>query len=228
MAMDKPTPIRVLYTAALEGRLSLLPRLFTRIKQERTGTAIPTLLVDLGRACAAGTWLCNATEGRGMLVAMDAMGYDAFHIGGLDPLYSQPALVQQLRRSITTPLAAGPWTGNITRLGLTFVLANATALAALAEPADLTLGLHLSHEMRIQPLCEDQRRVLWLDSGLPTTSPAFGRVDVTLHPGAPLVEVTNHRLLNIPEDTLPDPTIAGVIEFVESEARYALKKRAML
>src|SRR5713226_1788509 len=104
--LTEPAAVALLYTASLGGRLELLPRLMTRIRQERTR---PTLLVDLGRSCAPGTWICDATGGRGMLVAMDAMGYDAFHIGPGDLLYMQPAMVNQLRQIILTPLAAGPW-----------------------------------------------------------------------------------------------------------------------
>src|SRR5512142_2385980 len=108
--LTEPTPVSLLYTAALEGRLALLPRLLTRIKQERAAIHGIPLLVDLGRSCTADAWICEATGGRGMLVAMDAMGYDAFHIGPQDMLYTQPAAVDQLRAVIQTPLAAGPWT----------------------------------------------------------------------------------------------------------------------
>src|SRR5476649_1627727 len=116
--LTEPTTIMLLYTAALGGRVEMLPRLMTRIRQERAAHAGPALLVDLGRSCEGGGWLCEATDGRGMLVTMDAMGYDAFHIGAADALYSQPAVVQQLRQVINTPLAAGPWFGKATRKGL--------------------------------------------------------------------------------------------------------------
>src|SRR5689334_19491361 len=109
--LTEPLQVAVLYTAALSGQLHLLPRLMTRIRQERYNSPGPSLLVDLGRSCISTTWICEVTDGRGMLVAMDGMGYDAFHIGAADPLYLQPATVMQLREVLLTPLAAGPWSG---------------------------------------------------------------------------------------------------------------------
>ncbi|MBX3081745.1 MAG: hypothetical protein KF716_08920 [Anaerolineae bacterium] len=222
--LEQNTSVTLIYTAALEGRLALLPKLFTRIRQERQPDHL-SLLVDLGRSCAAETWICDATEGRGMLVAMDAMGYDAFHIGPLDALYTQPALVQQIRQIIATPLAAGPWLGKATRKGLTFVMANAAALTPRTEAADLTIGLRLSAEARLEVTADPRQRILWLDGGMSTHTPLIGRVEMRLLIEPPFLEVTEHRLLDLTDDLLPDPTISGVIEFVESEARYALKKR---
>jgi hypothetical protein len=233
MSVEQPTPVTLLYTAALEGRLTLLPTLFTRLRMERQRAEI-SLLVDLGRACAPGTWICEATDGRGMLVAMDGMGYDSFHIGPLDALYTQPALVQQLQQVITTPLAAGPWTGTSARRGLTFRFANAANPAALsprAEPADLLVALRLSATPRLEVESDVQRvipRVVWLDTGLSVTvvdQPVIGRIDLLLLPDAPYLTLIDHRRLALTDDLLPDPTITGVVEFVESEARYALKKR---
>src|ERR1700730_18333685 len=104
------TPITILCTAVLNGNLAFLPHLLTRIKIERARiAAVPTFLVDLGRACQPDAWICEATGGLGMLVAMDGMGYDAFDIGAKDALYTHPQTVQRLRETIATPLAAGPW-----------------------------------------------------------------------------------------------------------------------
>src|SRR5438105_12565829 len=128
--LTEPTMVALLYTASLAGRLDLLPRLMTRIRQERTGH---TLLVDLGRACLPGTAICEATDGRGMLVAMDAMGYDAFHIGPADPLYTQPATVETLRHVIGTAFAAGPWWGTSTRKGMVFRFAARPDVGPLNE-----------------------------------------------------------------------------------------------
>lgn len=231
MPVEHPASVTLLYTAALEGRVSLLPTLFTRLRMER-GKAEISLLVDLGRACTSGAWICEATDGRGMLVAMDGMGYDSFHIGPLDALYTQPALVQQLQQVIATPLAAGPWTGTATRRGLTFRFANAANPAALsprADPADLLVALRLSATPRLEVEVDPRRvipRVVWLDSGLAAVDqPIVGRIDLLLLPDAPYLTLGTHTRLTLTDDLLPDPTITSVVEFVESEARYALKKR---
>src|SRR5581483_11627055 len=135
-------PITLLYTAALEGRLALLPTLFTRIRQERAAAAGIVLLADLGRSCAPGEGLCDATEGRGMLVAMDAMGYDAFHIGAQDMLYTRPATVQHLREVIPTGIPAGPLCALVQRSDMRFAFA-ANQSAVRVQP-DLAVILRLS------------------------------------------------------------------------------------
>lgn len=225
--MEQGTPITLLYTAALEGQLALLPRLFTCLRQERVSASGPVLLVDLGRSCVPGAWLCDSTGGRGMLVAMDAMGYDAFHIGPLDMLYMQPAMVNQLRQIILTPLAAGPWIATVHRAELTFTFANAAQLPSTnTDSSDLLIGLRLSDRRQVEAIWQQSRRVLLLDGGAVETSPLLGRLDAELLPTPPYIRMLDHRFLTLSGEELPDPTIAGVIEFVESEARYAERKRS--
>jgi len=232
MPIAQITPLRILYTAALHGRLDQLPYLFTVIRQERAEATGPTVLVDLGRSCMADTWICDATQGRGMLVAMDAMGYDAFHIGQMDALYAQPALVQQIKQVIATPLAAGPWHATTTRQGVQICWYNASAPVPAAV-TDLVIGLRLSATAQLMMEWDGARRRLLLDAGLDmamdaqTSDPApiIGRIDIHLLPDPPYIQLQDHVRLTIPTAIWPDPTVAGVIEFVESEARYAARKR---
>jgi hypothetical protein len=263
MTVEQPTPLTLFYTAALDGRIHLLPTLLTQLKRERAGVGI-SLLVDLGRSCAPGAWICDATEGRGMLVAMDGMGYDAFHIGPQDALYTRPALVQQLREVIATPLAAGPWVGRSTRRGLTFLFANAAtnpaSPALRADPADVLIRVALGSQPtgRLEAAWDGSQRVVMVEGALPPTPPTpppspisltpaaapapapastsaalppspspplFARADLLVLPDAPFLELVSHMLLPILNDLPPDATMSGVIDFVESEARYALRKR---
>ncbi len=212
--------VTLLYTTALAGRLSLLPQLLTRIRQERTtvGPDGITLLVDLGRSCVPGGWLCDMTEGRGMLVAMDAMGYDAFHLGPQDMLYTRPMQVQQLRGVIQTQLAAGPWIAKVSRRDMTFAFASRLGVPV---DADLTTILRLSDTPQAEALWQESRRIVLLDAGWLDPEPLLGRLDIALTPEPPYIRVMNQARLTLPPDTLPDPTITSVIEFVESEARYA-------
>ena len=221
--LTEATNVALLYTASLGGRLALLPKLMTRIRQERTG---PTLLVDLGRACVEGAWICDATDGRGMLVAMDAMGYDAFHIGPGDALYSQPALVEQMRGHIMTPFAAGPWSGVARRSGVVFrFAARFDVIPPNAEPADLTIALQFGKYPRADVEADGERRMLTLDAGATGDEPLLGRLDMALLPESPYIRIVSQASLAIPDDLMPDPTISSVIEFVESEARFAERKR---
>lgn len=221
--LTEPATVALLYTASLGGRLSLLPKLMTRIRQERTG---PTLLVDLGHSCAEGAWICDATDGRGMLVAMDAMGYDAFHIGPGDSLYSRPALVEQMRGVIMTPLAAGPWSGVAHRSGMVFrFAARFDVVPPNAEPADLIIALQFGKYPRADVEVDVERRMLALDGGWTGNEPLLGRLDMALLPEPPYIRIISQARLAIPEDLMPDPTISSVIEFVESEARFVERKR---
>jgi hypothetical protein len=224
------TPLTILYTASLAGRIDLLPRLYTRIRRERETRSGPCLLVDLGQSCVPGTWICEATAGRGMLVAMDAMGYDAFHIGPRDALYTQPALVSQVRQIVVTPFAAGPWSASVNRAGLAVRLVNAHHLEALlaAEdvgPADLIIGLRLDVTAQVEAEHRAGQRVLLLQGAASEDEPVLARVDVALLPEAPYILVVSHAPLALAPELPPDPTITGVIEFVQGEARYAERKR---
>ena len=159
------TPVTLMYTAALEGRLELLPMLFTRIREERATISGIPLLVDMGRSCAPDAWVCDATDGRGMLVAMDAMGYDAFHIGPQDILYTRPMQVEQLRSVIQTQLAAGPWRAVVSRKEHTFVFANALNVRALTKPPDLIIALRLSDTPCAEASGDELARKLFFDAG---------------------------------------------------------------
>ena len=218
MVTGQTEQVTLLYTAALEGRLAILSRLFTRIRMERANRGGPVLLVDLGRACVPGSWICDVTQGRAMLVAMDAMGYDAFHIGPRDPLYAQPTTVQELRAMLLTPFAAGPWTARVTRNEQVFAFASRADL--VRESAALTVILGLGDSPRVEVL-NGPRRVIWLDPGWTQAEPLLGRLHIALTPEAPYIEIISQTQLDLSPDLLPDPTITGIVEFVESEARQA-------
>jgi hypothetical protein len=227
--LEQTTPLTLLYTAALAGQLELLPRLFTRIEQERAAIGGNVLLVDLGESCRAGAWICEATQGRGMLVAMDAMGYDAFHIGPRDALYTQPELVERIRQIILTPLAAGPWMAPISRGKLKLLLVNALNMTAIATAqdaqVDLIVGLRLGDSAQVEASWRDPHRLLLLDGGLTESGPVLGRLDIVLMPESPYIGIMNQTTLALSHDLIPNPTITGVVEFVQSEAHYAERKR---
>src|SRR5262249_32621243 len=68
---------------------------------------------------------------------------------------------------------------------------------------------------------KNDRRTLLLDAGGDQSSALLGRLDLTLLPEAPYIQIDSQVALEISPDLAPDPTITSVIEFVESEAhRY--------
>src|SRR5437868_4352131 len=181
------TPVTLLYTAALGGRLQLLPKIFTLIRQVRADATGPVLLVDLGQSCVSGSWICDVTGGRAVLVAMDAMGYDAFHIGPLGYLYTQPATVQQLRESLLTQFAAGPWSSKISRQEQTFVFVS--RLDNITEAADLTFLLRHSDVPHVEVSAPEGQRLLAFDPGWTQPEPLLGRLDIALLPDPPYIEL---------------------------------------
>jgi hypothetical protein len=220
------THVSLFYTVALKGDLALLPRLFTFLSRERATVRGLSLLVDMGCACAPEAWICQATAGRGMLVAMDGMGYDAFHVGVRDPLYQVPYIVEGLQRLIVTRFAAGPWSVRLNRQGVLVGFANGTQMARAAADlpdVDLLIGLRYTDHAVMQAEWRAPQRWLLFDCGDGQTQ--VGRLDLTLLPEPPYINVQGHTALTMPEGTPPDPTISGVIEFVQSEARYAEQKR---
>jgi hypothetical protein len=223
--------LRLFYTAALNGQIDLLPRLFTYLRGQRAAFPGPSLLVDCGLSCASGTWICESTDGRAMLVAMDGMGYDAFHIGPADPLYRAPHTVDQVRRIVVTGFAAGPWAALVNKQGLVIQVVNGANLARAVGEAgpetDLVVGLRLSDEPASSATWEGGHRVVLFDPGLPpdATSPLIGWVDISLSPESPYVGIIERGVLTLPAGTPPDASMTGVIEFVQAEARYAERKR---
>src|SRR5579871_338225 len=113
-----------------------------------------------------------------MLVAMDAMGYDAFHLGSRDPLYSQPATVQELRGMLLTSFAAGPWLAKVTRGERTFIFAS--RIDVIREQADLSVILRLSDTPHVEVGAPGNQRVAWLDGGWTQPEPLLGRLDIAL------------------------------------------------
>ncbi|MCS6870028.1 MAG: hypothetical protein NZ571_01075 [Anaerolineae bacterium] len=220
------TRVSLFYTVALNGDLACLPRLFTFLSRARAAVQGIPLLVDMGCACAPSAWICQATNGRGMLVAMDSMGYDAFHVGARDPLYRAPQIIEGLQRLVVTRFAAGPWSARVSKRGVQIGFANGAQMARAAaelSDVDLLIGLRYTDQTVIQPEWRAPQRWLLFDCGDAQTQ--LGRLDLTLLPEPPYVRAESHVALQLPEDTPPDPTISGVIEFVQSEARYAEQKR---
>jgi hypothetical protein len=215
---EEPVSVSLLYTARLGGDLALLPRLMTRIQQVRFRSAALNFLVDLGRACLPETWICTATNGLGMLVAMDGMSYDAFHIGPQDALYARPQEVMKLRETIATPLAAGPWVATASRRGIILAF-GATADFHAPQPATLHVILRQTDRPSTALETRDNRLYLMLDAGGDRQVPLLGRLDLMLMQNVRESRIMDQHELDIPTDLAPEPSITSVIEFVESEAR---------
>jgi hypothetical protein len=196
--------LTLLYTHDLRGDLDLLPRLHTQLRRlwdvEKISRRV--LAVDLGDSCDPAVWPCAITEGRSTLLALDAMGFAAANVEGVLSAASRGKLAQQAAIALVDADHPARWEDItfVTRPDLTPSV-NSLALTILLTPAER---------------CALADRVLRL-TALPPRAVGLARVDFA--PGAePVLTACEQHL--IATSTLPDATIAGVIDFIRDEARH--------
>jgi hypothetical protein len=195
----------IFYTANLRGNLQQLPRLYTLLRQLREEAAPQkTLLLDLGNSCALEVWHCAATGGRSALLVLDAMGYQAANVVGL--------LTEDARERLS---------GSV----LTLALVD-EGMEWQEEGIIVTVGdaLHRPDMLQIKLLQASETRlqegVLELGS---VKGGQVGTAQIVLEDKPRLI---THEVLDVPAETLPDPTIAATVDFVLDEARYFQRRHA--
>lgn len=210
------TPLSILYTTNLRGDLDLLPRLYTFLRQLRAqaqrfeddadvdvcALQPPTrrlLLIDAGSSCSADVWHCAVTGGRSTLMVLDAMGYDAVQVSG----------------------TLGP--GAREKLAGAIQLTLVDAGASLTLPDLLVTAAPVADERRLQLVLQPRSDALLDGRLLYPAQLAAGEVGI-LHVAAGAPRLSAHHRFMLPAATAPDPTIAGTVDFVLSEARYLQKK----
>jgi hypothetical protein len=191
--------LTILYTGGLRGDLALLPRLFTFIRRLKAQESSRVMLIDAGDACDPAVWHCAVTGGRSMLIALDGMGYDAAYLPLTDA--DRAKLGDSVR--IAAVDAAHP------------AHVDAVTLSMERDPsAFITVLLPMS----VKTILEGD--VLKLGK---VSAGEVGRLRLTADAASP-VRFTS-EVLTLPVETPPDPTIAGVIDFIEREADYARRRK---
>ncbi|MEZ4669158.1 MAG: hypothetical protein R3E39_14720 [Anaerolineae bacterium] len=206
--------LNILYTANLRGAIEMLPRLHTFIRQLKSlpldeendvmlcmvePVQTRWLLLDLGDSCDSAIWHCAATAGRSMLIALDAMGFHAANVEGMLSAASRERLRDNL-------------------LGMALVDAETTwrdgddVMVMYRGGFQTRPYLQIELMMSAATHVDDQRLYLAeIQVG------QVGQAVVSLAGGQPeLLSATVHDL---PASALPDPTIAGTVDFILSEAR---------
>jgi hypothetical protein len=182
-----PESTLILYTQNLLGQIDMLPRLFTFLREVRKKYAAEkTILLDLGDACSAEAWHCGATEGRSMLIVLDAMGYQAANVNGY--------LSDEGRTKLTGVIA-------MTLLNESQSFVDENGLGILVAASDKT-ELRNDGTLSLVKVMAGQVGVVLLEQG-----------------------ITTNEVLMMPAKTAPEPTIAGVVDFVLSEAKYYGRKK---
>ncbi len=207
--MEEPLKLTVLYTYGLRGDLDVLPRLYTLIRQLRAlnsqeavkvchdDPAPPIgriLLLDLGDSCAPDVWHCAVSGGLSMPLAFDGMGYHAANVSISSDARARVSELTQLK------LIDAEHPAEVDGVWLTLSAPHPDRLTILLRPAefaDLTDNLLTLPAVKARQVGEARLR------------------------GHMLVA---HMVYDLPTNALPDPTIAGVVDLVTSEARYRQKR----
>lgn len=217
------TPLTLLYTANIGGDLSLLPALHTFIRQikaqpvddENTVRICATenlpqqyVLVDLGAACATDVWHCEVTGGRSALMVMDAMGYQAVNTTGYLSDESRAKLEDNLMQLVAVDTAHS-WENDILHITV-----GAAGPSQSRHPLhlDLAPASAIGFEQGILRLASVQRGQV----GMVRLNTAEGNGHLT---------VSGRAVFTMPPQTHPDPTIAGTVDFVLSEAQFYQRRR---
>lgn len=224
--------LHILYTANLRGKLEFLPRLHTFIKQLKAlpivdesdvmlcavqpPTPPRTVLLDLGYASDPAVWHCAATEGRSMLIALDAMGYDAANVRGMLSVESRARLKDNLMGmalvdDAETDAKNRVPTNHDDRVGTPLW---ASALHSIKdEGREITISLVPSSRTHLKD------GIVFLAD---VQAGQVGIAQITRDNNHLALQA--HAIFDLPPDTPPDPTIAGTVEFILSEAnRYRQK-----
>jgi 2',3'-cyclic-nucleotide 2'-phosphodiesterase (5'-nucleotidase family) len=204
--LTEVSTVTLLYTANLRGDLALLPHLFTLIQSERRTSGGLVLLLDLGDTCSLESWVCRATQGRAPFLVLDGMGYDAVLIGGPEKVPIPPPSLRLLAANMVMAVVVWNRARPLTRRGITLTIAPGAAPLPDHSPA-------IRVDRSTHALPETHDPVVTLGD---VAHGHLARVDLAW----PEWTVQAARLLAVSPDVPADPTIAALVEFVESEARH--------
>ncbi|MCY4146853.1 MAG: hypothetical protein OXE95_14345 [Chloroflexi bacterium] len=188
--------LRLLYTGHIGGDLWLLPRLHTFLRRLMLG-ADNCLLLDTGAACSEQVWHCRATGGRSCLVALDGLGYHAANVADELTAGQRDKLARQV--SVGLVDATHDWGapgGEIL-----------VALEPRTAPHRLQICLRSAERTRLAG------KALWLGK-VGAGQVGEARLEMGASP-----RITHVAVHDMSRGTPPNPGIAGLVEFIESEAR---------
>lgn len=203
--------ITILYTQNIRGQLYMLPRLSTLIKRLRREHGPVQLLIDLGDSCTDDAYICRVTGGRAAVVMLDAMGYDAVNVSGFLQDGEREKLAANYLR-----VALVDKHHSFEKRGVLFA-----AKAAAALEYRLHVALTTSPETHLMP----EAAFGYIYSLHLRTLQASEVGSVTLDVSETDVDLLGAAVHALAPHTLPDPTIAGTLDFVQAEANQYARKR---
>ena len=195
--------LSLLYTGNIRGGLAILPRLHTFLRRLMQ-RADACLLLDTGGACSEHVWHCRATGGRSCLVALDGLGYHAANVDGALDAAGREKLAGQVTLGLVD--AAQDWQPP-----------DGEILVAL-EPGKTAHRLQIC--LRPAERARLDGKALWLSE---VRAGQVGEVRLEMGDSPRIVTARMH---DMPRSTPPNPGIAGMVEFIESEARRVTPDRS--
>jgi len=198
--------ITILYTQNIRGAFGLLPRLSTLIRRLRRAAAGEVLLLDMGNSCADSVPLCAQTQGRAVLILLDAMTYDAANVAAFLTAQARAKLVDNYLH-LTPVDAAHPFE-------------TASGLVYAAKPTTAgTRTLHLSFETKPEThlIPEESGGFVYTLHLRTLQAGQVGRAMLLMDEDE--IELIEFGIHELGRQVLPDPTIAGTLDFVRAEAR---------
>ncbi|MGJ3237342.1 MAG: hypothetical protein ACFE0Q_01420 [Anaerolineae bacterium] len=194
--------LTLLYTQAIAGNLALLPRLHTYLQQLKREYDPRALLLDIGGACAADVWHCQATGGQSSVIVLDGMGYHAVNVAEY--------MSDSRRDSLATRTSLGLVTArHMWRYFVPPVRDEDIIVAGQATPALKLCIIAAAHSTNAL-----EARTLHLQS---VERGQVGMVQLDLS----AMQITQQATFPMPRTIRPDATIAAAVELVEDEARQA-------
>ncbi len=197
--------LHILYTAYLRANFDLMPRVFTLIQQvRRRFTPEATLLLDLGNAWSAESWVCQVTNNRAPYLILDAMGYNVVRADGLSAEgimgLQEATQVRLIGEQGYERWAKGEMVVNI---GSNIKVPGIDWAATATMGSETEMAVVASGRLILTPLAATLGYVVvhW--------------PDLTIIEGRRFAFNFKGR---------PDPTIISAIEFVEREAQYYAQK----
>lgn len=200
---ESPQVVTFLFTQDLRGDLRFLPKLARVLMQLRLEER-RTLTLDLGGMCSPDVWHCSITDGRSMLIALDGLNYAAVNAEGV-PDSVWPSLAKSLvYMQAIDSLHAG-------KMGYVRFVTRPPTEEVPPEILALVIAPHAEASI--------VGNIVYFPA---VASHKVARMRVK--PAAP-AEIVSLEIFEVPPDTAPDPTISGMIEFIENEALQYGKRR---
>lgn len=200
---ESPHVVAFLFTQDLRGDLRFLPKL-ARVLMHLRRDDRRTLTVDLGGMCTPDVWHCAATEGRSMLIALDGLNYAAVNAEGLSESV-RPYLTKSL---IYMQAIDAAHAGTMDQVRFVTRLSPDDL-----PPQYLTLVVAPHAEAKVTATVIEFPAIARYK---------VGRMRVRMNTP---VELVSLETFDVPDDTAPDATISGMVDFIESEARQYQKRQ---